>query len=642
MPTIKLKTKIPDLDKSPIRLNKDLTISKDSHKKLLRHCLDRMDAARDTQKSACDRYESIDKEVYGFIRLTNEDKQRQLDNEKGIGPKPYDINLQTVRTQIHEAITYMMGVYFPPEGPYTAIAPNDKLDIAKGLSTLMNQHAEVYKHYTATAKGLFDAFKYNISLWSIDWEETRGIEVGTSEGGLYKETKDALLSDGNRLKYQDPYNTYLDPSVHPTLINEQGEFWGQVEIKTEFFAKRMQASGKIYNLDRRSKDRLTVSYYKEKPDILGDAVKGSFAKTDWLSFLSATEGSNVLLKDSVEFVTMNIWLPVDEFGIAMKDLTGEKTTGYQIWRIIIANASVIVAADPVVNAHGLLNLICSMPWDDNFARETTGFAEVLFPFQRFASFQMNVHQQAQRKKLNGLMFYDEKVFPGLKDADSSGKVPFNSQNEQFDVRKALFPIFDAPDTDNTIRDIASMEDLMQKMLPTQQANQVASLERATQYQAAATVQSGNKRNLLLAIIMDEQAFSPGRKMQLYNVMQFQRVVQVFDKEGNRIEIDPKTLREQKFEFLIGSGLRGLDKLVIQETLSNMLFAIIQSPTASTQVDVVALMNFITTTMGDYTDLNQFKFKNEFDRLTPEQKQQAFGLLQSALQAQGDEENATAQ
>lgn len=125
-------------------------------------------------------------------------------------------------------------------------------------------------------------------------------------------------------------------------------------------------------------------------------------------------------------------------------------------------------------------------------------------------------------------------------------------------------------------------------------------------------------------------------------MQFQDVFEVFDENGATQEIKPSDIRDGKFEFLVGSGLRGLDKLVIQETLSNILFAILQSPQATQQIDVVSLMNFITTTMGDFTDLNQFKFQNEFDRLTPEQKQMAFQLLQSAMQAQSDQQAAPAQ
>ncbi len=639
----------PDKSQAPYTLNKELEISKSHHDALLKYLVARLNAAKDIQASSCQRFESIDKELAGYMVLDDASKRRKNDTEKGFGPKPYDINLQLARTQIDEAITYMLSVFFPPEGPYNAIADKEKLPIAKGLSQLMNQHAQQYKHYTHTAKGLVNAFKYNLGLWEINWAETRGIEIGNNAANQYQETKNSVLATGNNLNALDPYNTLLDPAVHPTEVNEFGEFFAKIELHTEFRAKRLQAMGSIYNLHRRDKSRVTTSYYTEKPDILGDSMKGNNHGTDWIAFFSQQASSNVLLKDAIEFVTINIWVPVDENNIpvdesATVDESRQAEIGYQIWRFTIANASVIVAGEPLTNAHGLLPIMVTMPWDDNFERQTQGFGEILLPYQRFASFQMNIHQHAQRKALYGKTYYDPRIFPDMQNEDAqdaSGHVPFNPQAENFDIRKSLYATFDSPNTDNTLRDIDNMEALMQKVLPTQQAQQVASLERATTYQAAATVQSGNRRNLKIAIVIDEQAFMVGRRMQLYNIMQFQDVFEVFDKEGAKAEVKPSDIRGNKFEFLVGSGLRGLDKLAIQETLSNILFAIIQSPQATQQIDIVALMNFITTTMGDYTDLNQFKFQNEFDRLTPEQKQMAFQLLQQAMQAQAQQEGQPA-
>lgn len=639
MANIAIKQKaVPDeFNKKPFRINAELELSPKEHSHMVRYIIERVNAGYDVHHKVYTRYTSIDKEIAGFIILEDAEKRRKDDVEKGIGPKPYDISLQTVRTQLHESITFLLGVYFPPEGPYAATSSKANQSVAKGLSVLMNQHAQEYKHYTATAKGLYDAMKYNIGMWSVDWEIKRGSEVGSDDAGQFKETKDVVISEGNSVNYLDPYNTILDPSVHPTELNEKGEFFATVEVTTEFRAKRLEAQGIYYNLERRKKDRTATTYYQEKPDILGDAVKGAGQTQDWLSWFSVNESSNVLLQDAIEFVTVRIWLPVDAFGPKFKGTKGnEDSKGYQIWIVVIANASVIVSAEPLPNAHGLLPIMITMPWDDNFSRQTQGFAEMLFPYQRFSSFQMNVHQHAQRKKLYGLTFFNQRIFPTFGNIDASGKIPFDSNDPDFDIRKAIYQVFDAPDTDNTLADIQNMDDLMQKTLPTQQAQQVASLERATKYQAAATVQAGNKRNLFLAVLIDEQSLMVGRRMQLYNILQYQKFIKVVDNEGKEIEIEPKDLRAGKFEFLISNGLRGLDKLVIQETMKEILFAILQSPTASQQIDTVALMNFMTTSMGDYTDLNQFKFENQFDALTPEQKEMAFQLLQKAMQAQEQE------
>lgn len=620
------------LGTKPLRINETTEITVTNHNKLLDYGLARVDAGYQMHEANYERYKSIDKEIAGYLVLSDEDRKRKADNEKGFGTKPYDINLQLTYTQIDEAITYLMAVYFPSEGAYTATASADKLAIAKGLSVLMNQHAKQYKHYTSTAKGLLDAFKYNIGMWMPEWNVTSGTEIGNDSANQYQETLDSILATGNSLTYLDPYNTILDPSVHPTVVNSLGEFFASVEIYTEFRAKKLEHMGLLFNLDKRNQSRAGGrTYYQIKPNILANTAKGASGEnTDWISFLSAQGGGNILIKDSIELLGINIWLTNENFG-----LPGE---GMQIWRVVIANSSVIVFAEPLVNAHGLLPIIAAMPREDNFDRQTQSIAEVLLPYQRFSSFQMNIHQHAQRKNLHGLTFYDKVAFPEFANADASGKIPFTPDDPDFDVRKHVQQFFDSPNTDRTLQDIAAMDELMQKVLPTQQAQQVASLERATKFQAAATVQAGNRRNLKFAATIDEQAFSVGRRIMLYNIMQFQENVMIVTPEGEEVEIEPSEIRDTKFEFMVDSGLRGLDKLAIQDTLTNIMFAILQSPTVSQQIDVLALMNYITNQMGDYTNLNQFKFKNEFDALTPEQKQQAFQLLQGALQQQGIDNN----
>ena len=216
---------------------------------------------------------------------------------------------------------------------------------------------------------------------------------------------------------------------------------------------------------------------------------------------------------------------------------------------------------------------------------------------------------------------------------TASKIPFNSAQEIDDYRKHVFQFNDTPDTQNTLNDIQAMESLMQKILPTDMLKQVTDLQRATQYQAAATVQGANRRNLKIAQIMESQAFATGRTMQIYNIMQFQEHVHMFDEQGNTIEIDPSKLRDEDIEIVAGAGLRGLDKMIIAESLKEILQFLVQSPQAAAEADIMEIINYITSLIGDYTDFNQFKFKNEFDKLTPEQKQIAFQLLQQATSEQ---------
>ena len=143
--------------------------------------------------------------------------------------------------------------------------------------------------------------------------------------------------------------------------------------------------------------------------------------------------------------------------------------------------------------------------------------------------------------------------------------------------------------------------------------------------------------MLFRSTIDAQALSVGRKIMMYNILQYQESMQVLTPQGEMVEIDPTALRGQKYEFAISDALRGMDKLILLETMKDVLNVLVQNPTAAAQFNIAEIVNYITTLIGDHTSFRQFLHQNEFDKLTPEQKNIAFGLLQQALQAESEKE-----
>lgn len=632
--SIKMNVSSSKEDGKLIQIGKDISIRQEQHDALLKHCIERLDWAKGIRDKRILRFEAIDKEVAGFQILSEEDKKRKDDMLKGFGPKPFDVNLPMTKTQLDEAITFLMTVFFPEEGAYQAVAPEDEQAVAKGLSTLMNKHASDFGHYLNVSKFLYDGLKYNLGLAATEWRIVYGSQITNNTAKIAEIQTEKVVNSGNEIYYLDPYNTFLDPSVPPVEIAERGEFFGYVEAISTFRAKRMKMNGEIFNVDHLSfdaTDQIEMEYYKPKPDIAGDAVTHGAQAINWDVWLSpeGTHGSTTI--GAYEFLHLYIHIPEKEYGLS----TDEQ---YGIWRLTIVNGDKIVDAVKQTNAHGKLPCNAVRPWDDNFDDQTQSFAEMLLPFQRFSSFQMNVHQHAARKALYGILIYNKRMFPELQNADvdlTSCKIGFDSAQELEDIRKHFLQLNDTPDTQNTLRDITDMDALMQKVLPTELLKQVTDLQRATKYQAAAAVQGANRRNLKIANICEAQAFYKQRAMQMYNILQFQEEIDIFSPEGELIKISPSEFRDTKLEFVIGAGLRGLDKLTLIETMKEILNAVLQSQHASANIDVVALINYITTLIGDYTDFTQFRFENEFDKLPPEQKQQAFALLQQAMTAQQD-------
>jgi hypothetical protein len=238
-------------------------------------------------------------------------------------------------------------------------------------------------------------------------------------------------------------------------------------------------------------------------------------------------------------------------------------------------------------------------------------------YQRFASFLMNVHQEASRKALYGKLIYDPSII-NLGDVDDvGGRFPVNPAGYGKDLTKAYINLVDVPQTERTMEDIKNIMDLMEVVMPTNILKQVTDLDRATTYQAAATVQGANRRSLKLAKVIEDQAIRPMKFQQAYNVLQYQEDVTLIDQQGNEQQVSASMFRDTQIEFSISSGLENLDKLMMVHLVQEVINSVLQSQQAAQELDVVALLNWWAQMIGSKVDLNQFRKPGP----TPQQQQQ---------------------
>lgn len=621
------KTKRINVKRQNITIGDNVTISKENHKKLIKHIKERMQFGDKILDDQVERYGIIDREVAGYIILDPDDKKRERDNVAGRGPKVTDTVIPLTMVQLQEALTYVMSVIAPDSGMYAAIALAEKQDIAKGFANLMNQNAQKFKHYKNIAKGVFDMLKYNFGGYVVEWERVFGnvIEAGTSGGVNIKSNQ--LVHSGNAVQAIDPYNFRYDISVPYVELPMKGEYFAIVGVTTPFRLRKMEADGQLFNTDIVIKETVSFeeSFYNSKPVIHVDHSGKTKTDIDWVKILSAGIGPET--QKGIEISHFYGWIIPTDFGLS-------SSKEYEIWRFTVGNGKHIMSSTHLNNAHGMLPCALGAPWDDGFELQTKSFAELLNPLQRFASFQLNTHQRASRKKLYGVTIYNKNLINLDRFDPVAGVFPANPPAmTDFDLRKAFVQFTDAPNTDNTLRDIAATDDLMQKILPTDILRQVSSLERATQYQAAAVVQGANRRNHLITKILDDQCFSVVRDIQLFNVYQFQDVLDVIDENGDLAQVNPSEFIEARIEFDIADGLKGIDKLSIIEGIKDIINMLLQSKQANERIDIVAIIDYFTSLLGDKTDFKQFQFKSEFDKLGIQEKQLAMQLLQQFFQEQ---------
>lgn len=612
-----------------VQIAKEVRITEAQHESLMHHLKLRLQMGAAARDQVITSYEHIDREIACYLKLDADDQKRARDTKMGKGIKPWDIGIPLALVQIDEAITYLLQVTAPDQSMYGATAPKDKQQLAAGFAALMNLHADQFGHYLAYARMFFDMLKYNFGGSECDWVDRYGnaIEAKGSAGLSRDVRKNVVVASGNELDPIDPYNFLYDSAVPAVKLCTDGEFYAKVRIYTEFRIRKMAAEGKLFGIDRFINGGYSeCTYWKPRPLIRGTGENpNGDSGMNWVGILSMTQGQEI---KGFELVTITAWIVPSEWGLSNAD-------EYQIWRFKIAQGRFITDAVPLDNAHGLLPIAIARPWDDGFEMQTKSFAEHLLPYQRFSSFQLNVHQRSARKKLYGIMIYDKNVVPLMEQADLlGGKVPANPTAQGTgDISKSVHYVNDGPDTQNTLKDVEAMANLMQKILPTDMLRQVADLERATKYQAAATVQGANRRNLKIAKVIDKQALVRLRHMQMYNVYQYQDQMEVLTPQGELVQVKPIDLIGQNIEFTIADGLRGLDRLLLIETLKDVINVIVQNPEAAAQVDVLQAINYFTSMIGDNTDFTQFRIKSPMDKLPPDQRTFAFQLLQQYMAAQ---------
>lgn len=621
---------------SSYKVGKDLTISAANHDKLLESIQKKLKDSAALRDAQVDKYEIIDRAIAGYLILDEDDDKRDQDNKQGYGVKPVDTVIPLIFAQLDEAVTYFLEVLSADAGLYSAMAPKDKKAVADGFASLMNQHGVKFKHLTHMNRFVLDTLKYNFGGLVAEWKTIYGNKLSNNATGR-AEIESTEVYAGNCLRAIDPYNFLFDTSVDPVDLPLEGEFFAEPRIYTDFQIQRMIDNEEIFNADYLLNDEnVSIKLYKLRPTIRADLRNGGGTGQNFSILLGGFD-SETSIENRVELVKLYMWIPTKQYGI-------DKQSKMQICRVIIGGGSRIISIEVMNNAHGMLPCGIATPIDDGFLAQTKSYAENLLPFQTFSSSQMNVHQKSNRKALYGLTFYNKNVLNLSDEYDPvAGKVGVDAPPDT-DLRKALLQIYDSPNTANTLRDIQEMDGIMQKILPTELQRQVAGLDRATQYQSAATVQSGNRRSLKLSRIIDEQSLSNVREIQMFNILQYQKSMEILSPEGDLIEIDPSEFRDTKIEFTISDGLKGLDKLSLTMSMKEVLNNILQSQYASEQLNVVDIINYITSMMGDKTDFSQFKFESEIDKLPPEQRDLAFQLLQAYMQQQeqaGGQQQGTA-
>ncbi len=575
------------------------------------------------------RADEIDRQLLGYIELEGKDKARAENNRAGKAAKVTDVNLSLGQSQIDTAVTALLDMLVPTDKMYEPFGSADTQSAAIAVTKELNKSADKFNHISEYYKVFSDALRYDLGGLEVVWTNQTGSRIENDAlTGTARIVPNTVVFSGNKLKALDIRNTFYDLTVSPEKVSTDGGYAGYVEVigipqLNEMIDRGEVSAEYVCDTWEPTNDLIEYNY---KPVFSNAASHPKDTQTRTLDNLF---GITMSPDKAIFMITMYVRLRAKPFKLADQD-------GQTIWRFRLIGSR-IVSAEPLDNAHGRLPIVLTSATCDSLGENMLSYAETLLHMQNFASFLINAKQRGYRKQLYGVTFYDKnkidmrQALNSVRDNDFENLyVPVDVSDGQA-VGSLVQQFNDAPDTAATLADLGSVIELMQTLLPTDSRQSLANLSRVSQWQAQRTVRETDKRTIKIGRLLNASLIAPVIYQSVYNLLQYKDTVTLLNDDGTTQEVTIGELRGVDLELKISSALRGIDKDLAADRLRDVINSLIQVPNISADVNIIGLVRYWSTLMGLDIDLAQFKVESPFDKLTPEQKNAAYQLLNAYMQ-----------
>jgi hypothetical protein len=591
-----------------------------NHGSLLEYLLQRLDVGKKTRDAELNRLKKIDRKVSGVIKLRDSDVARAARSDETNEPLLTHMNLPLTFVHLDDMMTYLADTFAPSRGMFYTTGAPDEIDEAGQIVTKMNNDALYGGYYREVLMTLFSCLKYNMGGFTVSWGTDNGPQLSQSGGDVNGRVFETGVKwEGNRLKSLDRYNTLMDPSVHPTRLHLDGEFCAYVELRSRYWVQVRVANGQFYNAEAALEagggagQQARSAYYRHPPAEAKLESDQSRSDTDWVAILSQMPEA---MQDGHEITTLYIRLNPTEFGLVPAAEKASRNR-YELWRFTLLDATHIVAATWQDAIHNHLPCYFGLVHDDVMGHAQRSPGELLIPLQDFASFLVNTHQEQARSNIYGTTFYDPTMvnLAAVPKGEVAARVPVEPRAQGRDIRTFIMDVRASRDTQGTMDDLGKVMSIIDQFFPTQALpSQIASIDRAVTNQVAAVQQGANRRQQKTARLLDDTLFRAIRFAMYYNILQYQPDGQELTDfyTGKQIKLDLASMKDTNLPFIIGQGLKAIDRQATMEMMQQLIFALIQAPAAAQGVDVLGLIDHWTSMMDVDVDMTQFRLAPQVD------------------------------
>lgn len=686
------KRRVSPQESRKIKIAKDKTLSDKKHTELLGQIFEVITPGITAHQNKAHTYTGLLIALAAMPSTDGAEKAKAAAYAAGESTVVGDTRYPAALGHLNSVQISLMQVLFPARQMYGSVELEvDKQKNTSAIVAAMNVHSKQFRHYTSMGRVIMDALALNVGIVVNSWETQRAKygEKRLSGSNVTQETSRKTVFEGTKLRHCDPMNTILQPGIHPEDYQFDAQYYAYVEQVTEFDLVRMAEKGEVIFAKEHASVLRKIAYQKDFHGGVNGEVQGS-NKSFYEVLTNRLQTSSITGKLGLYNNRPNMHRPIlanaeekldvkaaksfdynkfasdanahinyeevrpeccnelltvvmrgrpEDFGLSSDK---EDPAGTRVYQFKILNGSRIIGMREISTSHGMMNIAITRPFTELGRHSSLSLSEKLLPFQEASSSLLNTFIRKARASANNGMTYviEEMVNMNNVTDPSTGMIGVSLEEMKKigikDIRGVVQSVGgDSPDR-SSLLGIDALNDRMQDVVPTDAISQTANLNRPVAHQSRRLAELQNLHVYSLARIIHEEMMMPTTHMHTQDTLSLQKEIQVVGADGNIQTIDPSVFKDTVLDVAVSDGMRGLDTLAVADRIEKVLQYAFQSRRVQNDIDVVKLTSYLLKMDGANIDLNMFRYENEFDKLSPEAKQQAYELLAQAAQAQGGE------
>lgn len=568
-----------------------------------------------------DQLQYIDRAYMRENDWTAAELKARLANRIGDANKFQNITVPIVMPQVETALGYMINVFLTGYPIFGVSSDSQNEDAALQVETIIAENAQTAKWAREMVLFFRDGLKYNLHAIECDWQQQTVWDVKTDPTAPNGKKPVKALWNGNVLKRMDLYNTFFDPRVHPAEIYIKGEYVGFNEVMSRIQFKKYMNDlfGKIpVNTVERALNSTFAnstnpggstpfSFFQPLINPFPTMSRSSNLVFDWTAWALNVKNDNTSIKYSSVYLITKIYMRIlpSDFG-----LPGPEQNTPQVWKVIIINGSVVLYAERQSNAHNHIPVYFGQPLEDGFDYQTKSFATNVQDMQELASAMWNGFIASKRRLIGDRALYDPSRVreKDINDSNPAAKIPVRPSAYGKPVAEAVYAFPYRDEQTNSFLSgataVTQLANLINGQNPAQQGQFVKGNKTLHEYDDV--MGHGNAGNQKMAIMTENQVFTPLKECLILNILQYQPQGIIFNQDQQQdVKIDTSSIRKEAVQFKVSDGLVPTDKLLNGDEFMTALQVIGSSPAIGSAYNMGPLFTYIMKIRGaDLTDFEK--------------------------------------